>query len=75
MSRAGWSSASARWPTTRRSARPPRRRWWRTSSARGRLRAIRTFIYGVVVGVAALFALALLTPRRSLISRAAKRDP
>jgi hypothetical protein len=27
---------------------------------RGRMRAIRTFIYGVVIGVAALFALALL---------------
>jgi hypothetical protein len=29
---------------------------------RGRLRAIRTFIYGVVLGVVALFALALLNP-------------
>ena len=29
---------------------------------RGRLRAIRTFIYGVIFGVAALFALALLNP-------------
>ncbi|MGH6726210.1 MAG: hypothetical protein ACREB8_06665 [Pseudolabrys sp.] len=29
---------------------------------RGRLRAIRTFVYGVVVAVVALFALALLSP-------------
>ena len=36
---------------------------------RGRLRAIRTFIYGVVIGVAALFALALLSNRKSLIGQ------
>src|SRR5450631_2589624 len=29
---------------------------------RGRLRALRTFVYGLIVGVAALFALALLMP-------------
>jgi hypothetical protein len=29
---------------------------------RGRLRAIRTFVYGVILGVVALFALALLNP-------------
>jgi hypothetical protein len=29
---------------------------------RGRLRAVRTFVYGLILGVVALFALALLMP-------------
>jgi hypothetical protein len=29
---------------------------------RGRLRALRTFVYGLILGVVALFALALLMP-------------
>ena len=34
----------------------------RDEQRRGRLRALRTFIYGAVLAVAALFALALLNP-------------
>ncbi len=58
---AGRARARAR-RRRRRSARPSSLKMVEHEQRRGRLRAIRTFVYGVILGVVALFALALLNP-------------
>ena len=58
--RAGWSSASARWPTMPGPARRPPTRV-RLERSRGRWGLFWTFVFGFIGGAAALFVLALLS--------------